>query len=211
MARRCTRAWLAPGQGRADQELVPLERERLTEQLLGLAVGREDAVLDAPLRAEHRVDLAGVHVDAPDRLAVVPLRGSADHDALHAEFRGRPGYAERIVEIRLNDSSPVIGGTLSTTVDGSNHPSAGLTLVLGYDVPLAGVNTPFGELLVANEPFGGVFAYGTVIGSGGGVAQHDSAVPNDITFVGIQLFSQGVILGGAGPELCNALDLVLGS
>ena len=105
---------------------------------------------------------------------------------------------------------PVVGDTFTTTIDASGHPSAGLTLVIGYNLPLTGFPTPFGELLVGTEAFGGFFAYGTVVDSMGGIATHNSAAPTDVDFVGIEISTQGVILGGVGPELTNALDLVLG-
>ncbi|MFT5462985.1 MAG: PKD repeat protein [Planctomycetota bacterium] len=107
-------------------------------------------------------------------------------------------------------SLPILGGTFTTTIDASGHPGAGLTVVLGYDLPFVGAPTPFGELLIGVEALGGVFAYGTVVDSGGGVATHSSAAPTDVSFIGISLATQGIILGGAGPELCNAIDLVMG-
>lgn len=107
-------------------------------------------------------------------------------------------------------NAPTIGEIWTTQVDTGGHPSAGLTLVLGYDQPLAGISIPFGELLVANEPFGGFLAFSSVVASGGGVAIHSMQAPSDPSLGGLEFFSQAVILGGAGPELCNALDIVLG-
>ena len=44
----------------------------------------------------------------------------------------------------------------------------------------------------------------------GPVANHALMIPNDVNLAGYDVYSQGLIGGGAGPELTNAVDLKLG-
>ena len=104
---------------------------------------------------------------------------------------------------------PVLGQDWTATVDTTGHPGATLTGVVAYSAPLTGIGTPFGELLVAVEAFGGVSYFASVVPDAGGSATHVVSVPLDLTLEGLPIYSQGLILGG-GAELCNALDLVVG-
>ncbi|MFT5464807.1 MAG: PKD repeat protein, partial [Planctomycetota bacterium] len=105
--------------------------------------------------------------------------------------------------------TPVIGTTWEATIDVSGHTGATLTFVLGYDTPLAGIATPYGELLIANEVLGGAQLVTTSAVPIGNTATHFLPVPNDPSVEGFEVYFQGLILGG-GPELVNALDVVLG-
>ena len=49
-----------------------------------------------------------------------------------------------------------------------------------------------------------------VVVSSGNTDLHSLAVPLDVALAGFTVSTQALILGGAGPELCNAVDLVLG-
>ncbi|MFT5288451.1 MAG: PKD repeat protein [Planctomycetota bacterium] len=104
---------------------------------------------------------------------------------------------------------PILGTDWLVILDTSGHVGATLTAVVGYDLPLAGFPTAYGELLVALEPFGGANLFSTIAPSIGGIGAHTIPVPLDVTLAGQSLSTQGVILGG-GVELCNALDLILG-
>ncbi|MFT5289879.1 MAG: hypothetical protein ACI82F_001950 [Planctomycetota bacterium] len=106
--------------------------------------------------------------------------------------------------------NPILGTTWSGTIDATGHPGAGLTFIVGYDMASSGLITPYGELLVGVEVLGGNLIFSSVVASGGGSAVHSLAIPSDPGLQGFLVYSQGVILGGAGPELCNALDLVAG-
>lgn len=102
---------------------------------------------------------------------------------------------------------PVLGSTWTATVDASAHPGAGLTFIGGYARPFFGRTLVFGELLVDNRSSR---LFTSLAASGGAVALHSHAIPNDPALAGLRTYLQAVILGG-GPELCNAVDVVLGN
>jgi len=103
---------------------------------------------------------------------------------------------------------PVLGTTWHATIDASDHPGAGMTFILGSSAA-ATTPTPFGEFLVRLPGQGALRLFVLAAPSGGGVAQHQLAIPNNLALVGRTAYTQGLILGG-GLELCNALDLTLG-
>jgi len=102
---------------------------------------------------------------------------------------------------------PVLGGNWVSEVDHSGHPGATLTAIVLYAAPSAGTFLPGGEVLVdLGSP-----KLSTLLGPATGTLDTFSqAVPNDCAFAGLTLATQAVVLGGAGYELCNAVDLVVG-
>lgn len=108
-----------------------------------------------------------------------------------------------------NVAPPFLGADWQGLVDTTLLPGAALTLVVAYDQPFAGLVTPFGELLVAVEALGGVNLFASTVAPVGGVATHVVSVPLDLSLEGVAFPVQGLGLG-AGLQLCNALDLVLG-
>ncbi|MEW6072794.1 MAG: PKD domain-containing protein [Planctomycetota bacterium] len=139
-----------------------------------------------------------------------PSRGYVDHFVVGAGAStvARNGTGVNpLVFSSLTD--PVLGATWMAAIDAAGHPAAGLTMVAMYDAPLDPLLTAFGEILVAFPPLG-AFLYASLAFSGGGTATHAIPVPADLALLGFVAYTQGVILGGAGPELTNAVDLTLG-
>ena len=106
-------------------------------------------------------------------------------------------------------ADPVLGTTWTAKLDATGHPAAGLTLIVVYDTPLDGLATPFGELLIAPPPVGN-YLHAVFAPALNGVASYAIPLPDDLQLLGFVAFSQAVLLGGAGPELTNAVDLTLG-
>jgi hypothetical protein len=104
-------------------------------------------------------------------------------------------------------SSPVLGSQWTATVDTTGHSGTRSTTVFGYARSSAGNATPYGELLVDGGS-ARVF-WSSAVPAANGIASYTYSVPPELTMVGVTATVQAVILGG-GPELCNAIDLVLG-
>ena len=103
-------------------------------------------------------------------------------------------------------NEPRLGRNWTAEVDVTGHPGATLSIIFGATAPDT-VPFTFGEILVsltATTDF-----VDTVIPVGG-IGSHTIPIPLDLALVGYQSFSQGLIGGGAGPELVNAVDLKLG-
>jgi len=104
-------------------------------------------------------------------------------------------------------TEPRVGQTWESRVTHSGHPGATMTIVVVYAGPATGPVKGYGEILID-------FASGKIAQSllpaTGTADVHAFAVPADVELVGLTGSSQGAIFGGAGPELCNALDLHLG-
>lgn len=104
-------------------------------------------------------------------------------------------------------SLPVLGSQWTATVDTTGHTGASSTSVFGYAWPSSGTPTPYGELLIDGSS-ARVF-WRSVMPGANGIASYGYNVPPNLALVGLTSSVQAVILGG-GPELCNAIDLVLG-
>ena len=112
-------------------------------------------------------------------------------------------------DIFASTDLPLLGETWTSTIDGGSVGATGLTFVFGYQAPLTGLPTAFGELLVdTTSPFGLLNTSFLI----GGTATHNESVPFDVSLVGFTVASQGFLnnVGGSG-QLTNALDLVLGT
>ncbi len=104
---------------------------------------------------------------------------------------------------------PVIGNTYTTTVNLTGTTGHWAAVVLGYLAPLSwtlgggqvvlvDIADPNGEQLLLAPASGPVVVF-------------DLLVPSDLSFVGIEAFTQAVHFGGTQPfALSNALDLFLG-
>lgn len=100
---------------------------------------------------------------------------------------------------------PVLGTPWTASVDARAHPGATLTAILGRVRPLPGVAVPAGELLI---DLASPRCFLSVV-PGNGLVAHGGSIPADASLAGIACALQGLILG-AGFELCNAVDVVLG-
>ena len=90
-------------------------------------------------------------------------------------------------------------------MDHSGHPGATFTVILGRSAPSAGVLLPIGEFLLAGTNF-----FTNTVGSAGTFDTHTIMLPLIPAFAGLPTFTQAAIVGGAGPELCNAIDVIIG-
>jgi len=125
------------------------------------------------------------------------------HVAAQAIVRNGSGVNPLVYQ----SSPPILGQLWSATIDASAHPGAGLTMILVRAQPSAGIASPYGEILY--NPASPKLFTSTAL-SGGATAFHSAPIPLDLAYEGLTATTQGVIFGGAGPELTNAVDLVLG-
>ena len=105
----------------------------------------------------------------------------------------------------LNGTAPVLGAPWNLVVNANGHTGATLTSIAFRAAPNPGVLLPFGELLIdlsSTRLF-------TSSKPAAGFTVHTLAVPLDASLAGVPLSLQALILGGS-PELCNAIDAVLG-
>jgi hypothetical protein len=140
--------------------------------------------------------------DAVDRDILAAIASGAP-PASAVVRNGSGSNAECFVPI----ANPVLGETWSTRI----LANAGrLTILVIYDLPSSGTFLPYGELLVATPALGGTFLLRHSAISTGTFASHDMAVPFDPTLSGLTAATQGIRFGGpSGPELCNAIDIVV--
>ncbi len=100
--------------------------------------------------------------------------------------------------------APLVGGTWAPRVSAFQPAAVASFLAVDLRAPL-NVPTAFGTLLCAPPPAGGLF-----LGTPG--EPFAAAVPLDCGLVGVAACSQGASFApGAGLQLTNALDLVLGT
>jgi hypothetical protein len=106
-----------------------------------------------------------------------------------------------------NLTLPILGTSWDVDVLTGGHPGATISLIICYMQPADGLFTGAGELLVnLSSPRSLMSAMITT----GPIDEHRNPVPLDPSLIGRSAAMQAVILGGAGPELCNAVDTVLG-
>lgn len=115
----------------------------------------------------------------------------------------RNGSGTNPVTLR-NVAMPVLGGSWVAELDCSGHASANGYLFV-TSAPLAGFPHAFGELLVT-----GNLRYLAARGHNGGRVAFGVDLPPLISLCGLTGHAQGLCLGRPGPQLSNALDLVLG-
>ncbi len=103
--------------------------------------------------------------------------------------------------------TPRLGRTWSVDLDCGQH-SPGLAVVIGTGAAASGSVTRAGELLIE---LSGSSRLLLALGShGGGEVTFDLRLPDDPQLLGLEASLQAVCLGAPGPELSNALDIVLG-
>jgi hypothetical protein len=104
--------------------------------------------------------------------------------------------------------NPILGQTWRARVYAPGVGSS--TLLVGYDMPLDGVSTTRGELLVKTSPYGGTKLFSNLAVSDGTFALHELVLPNDPALYGLQVSFQALIVDGpSGNQYCNALDVIL--
>jgi hypothetical protein len=104
--------------------------------------------------------------------------------------------------------NPVLGTTWRARIYAPGVGSS--TLLVGYDLPLDGVQTTRGELLVRTSPFGGTKLFTSTALSDGTSALHQIALPLDPALYGLEVSFQALIVDGpSGDQYCNALDAIL--
>ena len=102
---------------------------------------------------------------------------------------------------------PRLGSLWPAQVDASAHLGATAVFLVGADCLLdPGLLTGYGELLL-NTMDGPLLSLAQP--SSGALDLFSVPIPNDSSFMGVVFYVQATILGG-GPELCNALQLVIG-
>jgi hypothetical protein len=102
---------------------------------------------------------------------------------------------------------PALGTDWQVQVDAAGHPGAVLTGLRCHVFPHPGILTPLGELLI---DLSSSRCFALTQAASGGADVYVIAAPRDARLVGLTTSVQAFILGGAGPELCNALDVTLG-
>lgn len=101
---------------------------------------------------------------------------------------------------------PLAGGTWTASVDARPHATlAGL--VATFDPLVPPVKLGMGELLI--DLFHAPALFALVRPAAVGATPFDVALPREL--YGKHFFVQGFVLGGAGTEVCNALELVVGN
>ena len=104
-------------------------------------------------------------------------------------------------------ASPVLGNVWSAVVDPSGHPGATFVGITGRSAPESGVFVSGGEALV---DLTSQKLFQVLVGVGSDPITIAAPVPCDASLAGGVAYTQAYLLGGAGWELCNALDLTLG-
>jgi hypothetical protein len=107
-------------------------------------------------------------------------------------------------------SLPVLGTSWTSEVDATPHAGAGLTVLFATSAPQQGLFLRGRELLVLLPAQGADKHFTRSAPSGGGIAHHSVALPNNIALLGVSSSVQAFVLGGGSIEFCNAIDLVLG-
>lgn len=108
-------------------------------------------------------------------------------------------------DVYASSALPILGSTWVATVDGTTLGASGVTVLAGFERPLPGIPTAFGELLVDVTSAPLVNDAALLLS---GVATHDLAVPSDTSLSGLAVSTQVYL--SPGGTLTNALDLVLG-
>ena len=103
-----------------------------------------------------------------------------------------------------NPSTPALGSTWSVDLDCTGH-MADMAILYITNQPSSGLTLPLGEILIT----GNLLLKETILHAGG-IVTFSIPIPPNPSLCGTQGFSQGLIFGGPGAELSNAVDVVLG-
>ncbi|MAB78478.1 MAG: hypothetical protein CMJ89_03900 [Planctomycetes bacterium] len=100
---------------------------------------------------------------------------------------------------------PVLGELWLGEIDTTDHSGAGFTFIFFYAQGFPGFNVPgSGEVLV--NPASPLYLV-SAVPANGGVTLHPQVLPNMLHFIGLNVASQGYIIGGFN-EYTNAIDIV---
>ncbi|HED67025.1 MAG TPA: hypothetical protein ENJ09_15895 [Planctomycetes bacterium] len=146
-------------------------------------------------------------VDDVDRSVMLVLMGGNPPPA-STTVRNGSGVNCGVCYVPL--SEPILGTTWSTLI-GSYLGAPIPTWIFVASQPLVpGTMTPYGELLVGLNGFGGQTIFTSLSYTNGQWAEHHIALPFDPTLAGMRLYTQGAMGKPSGIELLNALDLTVG-
>ena len=135
-----------------------------------------------------------------------PSKGYADNFAFRQTATATARNGSGINSLCFtNITPPALGTTWVTQIDHSAHPGAAITVLLMKASPTSGIISPYGEILVTGAKY-----LSDPVVSAGTFDTHSIPFPPEVSLAGIPAACQGIILGGAGPELCNAIDFVTG-
>ncbi len=138
-----------------------------------------------------------------DPLAVDPL--SLDgFDPFQGQAIVYNGSGANLV-LYSSTTPPTLGTTWNAALSTASFPGATETWIFGYLAPSSGTFLPYGELLVdSSSPK----AFTSIAPSAGGVSLHSNALPNLPALIGLELYTQGLLLGGP-ILLTNGIELRL--
>ena len=138
-----------------------------------------------------------------------------DREVLQSIVRGDPpGAATERNGSGINEDCystferPLIGRTWQASVFALGVGTPVLMILATDGIP--GIQTRFGELLVALPALGGTIISSTTLFSEGIFAEQSIPIPADISLLGLDLTSQALVLRPNRQHFCNALDLHLG-
>ena len=140
--------------------------------------------------------------------ALVELDASHRAYVAAAVNRDEPRFAGGLSYAWAGLGNPVLGQTWRARIYAPGVGSS--TLLVGYDLPLDGISTTRGELLVKTPPYGGTKLFSSTAFSNGTFALHELALPLEPALYGLPVSFQALIVDGpSGNQYCNALDVIL--
>ena len=107
-----------------------------------------------------------------------------------------------------NEALPILGNQWRAEIDVSGHAGATIAGSVGYAGSTSGLFVAGGEALV---DLGSAKVFQILLPVSGSSVDVVGAIPCDFALSGLVAYTQAVILGGGSWELCNAIDLTLGS
>ena len=162
-----------------------------------LADGNPAVQLEWNLDTDGGLVFGGWNIDDVEILSVEAV--------IHASATPRNGSGVN-PNVFTSTTLPVIGTSWDSRIDGGAAGFSGMTFVFIYEGMVAGVSSPFGEILLDGSS--GLLHTSAAATNGSGFADHSVSIPNDVALHGAVVFTQGYMRGAAG--LTNALDLVAG-
>src|SRR5262245_1577188 len=104
-------------------------------------------------------------------------------------------------------SEPSVGHDWKIVLDCSAH-RRGVASISGFAAPLPGLMTPLGEVLIDRHS---PRFFELVAPHRGTAVSFHIPVPLDPALIGLFLHVQGLVTGAPGPQLSNALDVIVGN
>jgi len=160
--------------------------------------GSPDLVVGAPgdddALGENGVDRGAIYV-------------SVVGDGVLANLEDRNGTGVNR-ECMAHFSLPRLGQNFQLVNDADGHSLPAYSIIVGYTGPYT-ITTPFGELLVQTEAFGGAQVFMHIEPVAWGFGIHNLLIPDDPVLEGLELSLQAVLYSSQ-IELCNAVDIRVG-